>query len=129
MSNTVKKTIQILPSFDNAQNLGLKDILNCRGRRAAATGQYIEGSLIVFAGSLSNRLNAGSSRPSVVAIRQRLVSEGILEIVDGGALRFTKDYIFPSPSQAASVVLARNANGWTAWKYADGRTLETIRQK
>ena len=63
------------------------------------------------------------------AARQRLIDHGILEILDEETLGFTKDQIFPSPSQAAAVVLARNANGWTEWKYPDGRTLDEVKRK
>ena len=42
---------------------------------------------------------------------------------------FKSDYIFKSPSAAAVAILARAANGWTSWKYADGKTLdEVVRQ-
>jgi hypothetical protein len=42
---------------------------------------------------------------------------------------FTKDHISPSPSKAAGVVLARNANGWIEWKYEDSRTLDEVKRK
>jgi hypothetical protein len=54
---------------------------------------------------------------------------GILEEIDADTLRFTKDHVFPSPSQAAAIVLARTANGWTEWKYPDGRTLDEVKRK
>jgi hypothetical protein len=43
-------------------------------------------------------------------------------------LRFVKDHIFNSPSQAAADVLARNANGWIEWKYPDGKTLDEVKR-
>ncbi|MFG0297460.1 MAG: DUF4357 domain-containing protein, partial [Maioricimonas sp. JB045] len=36
------------------------------------------------------------------------------------------DYLFKTPSGAASVVLGRTANGWIEWKTADGRTLHDV---
>lgn len=36
---------------------------------------------------------------------------------------FTADYLFPSPSQAAGIVLGRSANSWTEWKIKGGSTL------
>jgi hypothetical protein len=42
---------------------------------------------------------------------------------------FVKDYLFPSPSQAASTVLGRSTNGWTMWKDSKGRTLDELKRK
>jgi len=116
------------PVFDKIPKPQTKDMLYCKGKKANATGEYTEDGLIVFAGSLSNRVDAKASHAYLMAKRQQLLIEGILEIVDDETLRFTKDHIFPSPSQAAAVVLARNANGWTEWKYPDGRTLDQVKR-
>ena len=40
---------------------------------------------------------------------------------------FTKDYIFTSPSLAATIVMGRNANGRTEWKTAEGTTIKQYR--
>ena len=61
--------------------------------------------------------------------RRDSLSKGDLEVFGNETLRFAKDHIFPSPSQAAAVVLARNANGWLEWKYPDGRTLDEVKRK
>ncbi|MGZ8901169.1 MAG: DUF4357 domain-containing protein [Limisphaerales bacterium] len=65
----------------------------------------------------------------MITIRRQLIADGVLEVVDADSLRFTKDYIFPSPSQAAAIVLARTANGWVEWRYPDGRTLDEVKRK
>jgi len=96
------------------------------GKKALAKGEYTEDGLIVFANSISNRPEAKSMSSYVSITRQQMINDGILEIVDEDTLRFTKDQIFPSPSQAAAVVLARNANGWVEWKYPDGRTVDEV---
>jgi len=128
-------TIRILvstlgfPIFDKIQTPQTKDVLHCKGKKANATGEYTEDGLIVFTGSLANRVDAKGCHGYVVDKRQQLLNEGVLEVVDDETLRFTKDYIFSSPSQAAAVVLARIANGWTEWKYPDGRTLDEVKRK
>ncbi|HEX7357787.1 MAG TPA: DUF4357 domain-containing protein, partial [Ignavibacteriaceae bacterium] len=59
---------------------------------------------------------------------KKLLNDGILEIRENKIV-FISDYIFNSPSSAAVTLLGRAANGWTSWKYKDGRTLdEVIRQ-
>lgn len=128
-------TIRILtstlgyPMFEKIQKPSNTDVLTCKGKKALAKGEYTEDGLIVFANSIANRPEARAIHSYVSVIRQQLINHGILEIVDEHALRFTKDQIFPSPSQAAAVVLARNANGWMEWKYPDGRTLDDVKRK
>jgi len=58
-------------------------------------------------------------------MRQALKSDGILS-EDGNRLVFTRNYEFASPSAAAAVVHGGHANGLTAWKTADGKTLKEL---
>ncbi len=129
------ETIRILtstlgyPLFDKIQKPQETDVLTCKGKKALAKGEYTEDGLIVFANSISNRQEANSVHGYVSAARKQMINHGILQIVDQETLRFTRDQIFPSPSQAAAVVLARNANGWMEWRYPDGRTLDEVKRK
>ncbi|MCC7104216.1 MAG: DUF4357 domain-containing protein [Chloroflexi bacterium] len=59
--------------------------------------------------------------------RKELVSKGVL-VPDRLGLVFTQDYILPSPSTAAGVILGRAANGRTEWKTMSGQTLRTIQE-
>jgi hypothetical protein len=61
-------------------------------------------------------------------MRQKLIDDGVLRQVDNTYL-FVSDYIFSSPSQAAAVVLAREANGWIEWRYDDGKTLDEVHRQ
>lgn len=49
-------------------------------------------------------------------------------VEDGSRFVFTEDYLFPTPSRAAAIVLGRNANGWTEWKDKSGRTLHEVKR-
>ena len=128
-------TIRILigtlgyPAFDRIQKPKSQDRLICIGKNAKATGEYTEDGLIVFTGSIIKRFFSKASHGYIKAIRDRLIDDGVIKIADEETLSFTKDHVFPSPSQAAAVVLGRNANGWTAWKYQDGRTLDEVMRK
>ena len=55
--------------------------------------------------------------------RQKLIDTGVLEDKTEH-FEFTEDYIFSSPSTAASIVMGRNANGQKEWKLKDGTTLK-----
>lgn len=129
------ETIQTLastlgyPLFDRIKKAKAKDKLTCKGKKALASGEYTDDGVVVFAGSIANREFAKSSHEYIKAASEGLIEDGILEVIDDETLRFTKDHIFPSPSKAAGVVLARNANGWLEWKYEDGRTLDEVKRK
>jgi len=124
-------TIRILvatlgyPIFDQIKKPQKKDILYCKGKAAKAEGEYTEDGLIVFAGSTCNLQETKSAGPYVKNWREQLVEDGVLQ-KDDNIYKFTQDHIFSSPSTAAAVVLGRRANGWTEWKYKDGKTLDEI---
>ena len=117
------------PLFDKIHKAKTKDRLFCKGKLAKASGEYTEDGLIVFEGSIANRVFTKSSHDYVEATRDGLIEDSVMEMIDADTLRFVKDHIFNSPSQAAAIVLARNANGWIEWKYPDGKTLDEVKRK
>ena len=117
------------PVFDRIKKAKAKDRLTCKGKKALATGEYTDDGVVVFAGSIANREFTKSSHDYIRSASEAMIEDGVLEVVDSETLRFTKDHVFPSPSKAASVVLARNSNGWIEWKYEDGRTLDEVKRK
>jgi len=98
-----------------------------KGKDAQGKGVYTDNGFVVKAGSLARREIVPSAKSTVPLVHQRLISEGVLE-EQGGHLRFAKDHLFESPSGAAAAVLGRTANGWTAWKRADGQTLSKVKR-
>ena len=64
----------------------------------------------------------------VINARKKLIEDKII-VQENGLYVFKVDHIFPSPSSAAMVVLARRANGWTEWKYKDGKTLDEVKRQ
>jgi hypothetical protein len=68
---------------------------------------------------------APSCMASIMALRNQLKEQGTLK-EDAGRLVLTQDYLFSSPSQAATFMLARAANGRTEWKMKDGRSLKQL---
>ncbi|MHC1564804.1 MAG: GIY-YIG nuclease family protein [Candidatus Syntropharchaeales archaeon] len=129
------ETIRILvstlgyPIFDEIKKPQKKNTLVCKGKNAIAEGDYTEDGLIVFAGSEANVEETRSIPLSLKGIRQRLIEAGVLAIDEEGVYKFTSDYIFSSPSAAAGTVLGRSANGWTEWKYENGKTLAEVHRQ
>lgn len=72
----------------------------------------------------------GASGPAVAGVmtrgykdlRDQLIADKTL-VIEGDQMRLTKDYLFDSPSAAASVITGGSRSGLKAWKGIDGRTL------
>lgn len=129
--DTIKVLVSTLgfPLFDSiAKPNQKKDILVCKGKDALAQGEYTEGGLAVFEGSIANVDESKSVQNWISSIRAKLKEQGIL-VSDGSVLKFTSNHLFSSPSGAAGVVLGRNANGWIEWKYPDGKTLDEVKRQ
>jgi hypothetical protein len=128
--DTIKTLVATLgyPIFDQIRKPQRRDLLFCKGKDAYATGEYTEDGLIVFEGSKCNLKETQSAGPYVKNWREKLIENGIL-VQDSNILKFLSDHIFSSPSTAAAVVLARRANGWTEWKYKDGKTLDEVKRQ
>jgi len=58
-------------------------------------------------------------------MRQELVTDGSL-VEKNDHLVFSRDVEFSSPSAAASIIHGGNANGFLAWRDANGTTLGDI---
>lgn len=116
------------PIFEQVERPKRKKLIYCEGASCKATGEYIEDGLMVFAGSYTRLNTVKSAKNHVRNARQILIDDGTLQ-KDGARYVFSKNHVFSSPSRAAAVVLAREANGWIEWKYEDGRTLDAVHRQ
>ena len=98
------------------------------GGAMTAKGIKTANGFVVFKDSKANITAASSIWTSLQATRKRLVDGGVLR-EEGVDFVFTADHLFPSPSQAAGVVLGRQANGWIEWKNSTGQTLDEMFRK
>jgi hypothetical protein len=101
--------------------------LFCRLKGAVARGQRTADGFVVFRGSTAVLEDRPSTEtyPWVVAQRKQLIADGTL-VEQNGFFVFTKDAEFSSPSAAAVVIHGGSANGLTAWKTEDGKTLKDL---
>ena len=91
-----------------------------------AKARYEGGStFIVLTGALAAKGDNPSLPERYVQMRTTLLQDGIL-VDQGNTYRLTQDQVFNSSSAAASILLASNRNGYTAWKDAQGRILRDI---
>ena len=90
-----------------------------------AEGKPTNEGFVVFKGA-SISLQLGAVNASVIALREKYVSEGII-VEDGESAVLTKDVIFTSSSLAATLVLGVSTNGPKTWK-CKGKTLKELQQ-
>jgi hypothetical protein len=125
------RTLMVMPfvgvtSFEGAQDerpsVGAVAV-TLKTQDADGHGTYSARGLQVHEGSIARIAETQSAGSHVTTARKLLRDSGVLEERDG-ALVFTRDHIFDTPSEAAVALAGRNANGWTEWRLADGRFLK-----
>lgn len=100
-------------------------VLTAKG--VEARGQDGSAGFLVRKGSCAVKNEVASIQAYLHDLRAALLRNGVL-IDKGQYYEFTQDYLFNSPSTAASVVLGRSENGRTAWKSAEGKSLKHIQE-
>jgi len=128
---TMKILISTLgyPLFDDIRKTTeSKETFWCKGKGLVAKGQYTEEGFVVFTGSHMSKETTTSIHNYLVVKRESLITDHIVSFDDDKYI-FEKDYLFPSPSTAAGVILGRAANGWTEWKNKSGKTLDEVKRK
>jgi hypothetical protein len=127
---TIQTLLAVLgfPVLEPLASLDTRRLLHCQSKDADARGEYTEEGLVVFKGSKANLDETPSASDALRQRRARLQEDGIL-IERGGVLVFTEDHAFGSPSAAATTVLGRSSNGWTAWKDSHGKTLDELERQ
>jgi hypothetical protein len=59
-------------------------------------------------------------------LREKLISDGIIQKKDNGKMTFSKNYLFTSVSGAAAVIVGYSINGRSTWKNKEGRSIKEI---
>jgi hypothetical protein len=101
------------PASDPMRDDVVFEIRHKSGVQAKAVEE--DGEFVVIEGSEA-LLGTGYVQQSYGALKDRLVSEGVLVAHGTDRLRFARPWPFTSPSAAAAVVLDRNSNGRSEWK-------------
>lgn len=118
--NTLKKD-----SKKEELNEELKLFLNIKGIKAEAI-QTNEG-LVVLKGSevsLNPTKNYGYG-----ALREKLITESIIQKNENSKLAFSKNYLFTSVSGAAAVIVGYSINGRNTWKNEEGKSINEIEKR
>lgn len=84
-----------------------------------ATAVRTDEGLVVLTNSDAASAVQNSLSLGYRALRERLISSGVL-VENGSKLKFAKDQLFRSPSQAAALVVGYSINGRDSWKTPNG---------
>lgn len=99
-------------------------IFYCKnGAGANSKGSPSTEGFIVYKDSLFIIPEQASLADGIRLERQKMLNDGTLKI-ESDFYKLTKDYVFTSPSRAASATLARSASGPLEWKTAEGVQLK-----
>lgn len=83
-----------------------------------------DGEFLVLKDSIARATEAPSLSKTSSALRNELLTTGVVTKQGDGSLRFMQDFVFGSASGSAQVLCGANVNGKVSWKLSDGRTLK-----
>ncbi len=93
-------------------------------REAYGIGLNVSDGFAVLMNSVVANPVSNSLPSNLVSYRDKLIKEGVID----NNFKFVKDYIFTSPSTAASVIMGRNANGRKEWKTKGNKSLKQLEE-
>jgi hypothetical protein len=108
---------------ENENSAEVFHIVAARG--ADAKGFLVSDGFMVIKGSKIAKDTAPSIASSLVNLRNKMLEKNIIN----QDFVFITDYMFTSPSLAASIVMGRNANGRTEWKNINNRSIKDIEEE
>lgn len=117
----------LVPAVSLSEKESLKELLTCEIKGLKASGYLTPNGIVVLSGSQAVLTPRESSTkyPWSTTLRDKLKAEGSL-IESGDHLKFCKDVEFSSPSAAAAVIHGGQANGLTAWKNKQNKSLKEL---
>lgn len=106
-----------------------RNLVYCKRKGAFAEGEYTNEGFIVFKGSRARTSVSDTTKGEwILNLREQLRQSNVL-VIEGEHLVFTSDYIFNSPSTAATIVIGSPANGWVEWKDKNSKTLDELKRQ
>jgi hypothetical protein len=104
-----------------------KIILHCSDKHGNfGKGEYTEEGFLLYKGAICKlELHRGTDS---IPMRDEMICSGQLKAENKHYI-LQENKLFSSVSSAASIILARQANGWSEWKNKDGKSLDDLIRK
>lgn len=97
-----------------------------KGEKINANGIPTNEGFVILKGSKVTAKLGTSITNSLINLRTKLIDQ---KIINSETLIFQENFLFSSPSTAATLVLGRSANGLTEWKMKNGKTLKQFEKE
>lgn len=116
-----------VPAVLKEQTQTKEGLLTCNIKNISASGYLTPNGIVVLSGSeaVLQERDSAKNYPGVLNQRNKLIEDGEL-VAEGSKLIFKKDIEFSSPSAAAAVIHGGSANGLTAWRNIEGKSLKIL---
>ena len=113
----ISASLKVTETTENIFNLNIKGI--------KATSIVSNEGIVVLEGSTVSSNVKESLSGGYKKLRGQLLESGTISSVEG-VLKFTKDQLFTSPSQAAAIIVGYAINGRHSWQTPEGVSLKQI---
>jgi len=94
---------------------GLAQEFSFSGRDFDARGRVTDEGFLILSASTAAREVTDSAFPGYKQLRESLMEQRVL-VEENGRLKFTRDYLANSSSQAANIIAGGNRSGPISWK-------------
>jgi len=102
--------------------------LSYKIKGAVARGRVTDEGFLVYADSRALDRSGPTLGTGNQGVKRQL-REAEKLVPEGSFLRFTENVLFNTPSQAASIISGKAANGRRDWKAEDGRSLKQVEEE
>lgn len=126
-SSSTVGPLETVPETDSEISESVASTFQLKQAGLLATSIRSTDGLVVLAGSHATKELSSSLSNGYRAVRDTLINAGTL-VDEGNYLKFSKDHAFPSPSQAAAIILGYMVNGRILWKTEAGTTFAQIEE-
>ncbi|MEH6555900.1 GIY-YIG nuclease family protein [Pseudoalteromonas tetraodonis] len=115
----------LIESSDLIESENVLSNLFFKVNSVSAQGAVTDEGFVLKKGSQLSKINSQSMPAKLLAIKEKLLLEGILKD-EGANLVASDDILFNSSSYAAAIVAGTSRSGPQSWKTAKGKTIKKI---
>ncbi|WP_029860862.1 GIY-YIG nuclease family protein [Vibrio parahaemolyticus] len=118
----------VSPDNEDSNTTSSESRFSLKIRGISAQAMLTDEGIVVLANSevaskIRDSLSGGYQK-----LRSELIETGVLSKDSDGILRFTRDRLFTSPSQAAAIIAGYAINGRHHWRTDTGKTLKEVEE-
>lgn len=123
LQSVKQQSDKLLNDFTSDESEGQIELfLNIKGINASAI-QTNEGIVVLKNSQVTSN---PTKNYGYGALRETLISEGVIQTANDGKLYFSKNQLFSSVSAAAAVIVGYSINGRDTWKNKNGKSINEI---